>query len=141
MCNIIVNKFVSFYWILNSISIILKINFPKFHNLILLWLLLHFNIPLGKPLRLMNVEWKKELYFNDLQFNDFTLYFSFGICATTVAKLVLLQSFGRKYFSVKIANGRVFTTIKHKWKLLSAAGRTPKYELSHKPKILYMASF
>ena len=45
---------------------------------------------------------KVDLYFSDLHFNDFTLYFSFRIYSLKVAvKLVSLQPYGRKYLLLK----------------------------------------
>ena len=52
----------------------------------------------------------------------------FGFLQSTVpVKLVALQPYGRKYFSVKTTNASIFSTDSRKEKFFSAAGRIPKF--------------
>ena len=63
------------------------------------------------PLKERNIfYYKVDLYFDALCFNDFNLYFSFGFVQLTVdVKLVALQPYDRKYFSMKTANAHAFS--------------------------------
>ena len=58
---------------------------------------------------------KIDLYSNDLWFDIFNFYFSFKFLHLTVAvKLVPVQPYDRKYFSVKAANASLFSTANRK---------------------------
>ena len=63
--------------------------------------------------------------------------FGFVQLAVT-AKLVPLQPYDRKYFSMKTANTWVFSTANRQHKFLSAVSRTPKFGPSCKRKTLCM---
>ena len=68
------------------------------------------------PQKKINFKKKKiDLYFNDLWFDIFNFYFSFKFLHLTVAvKLVPVQPYDRKYFSVKAANASLFSTANRK---------------------------
>ena len=57
---------------------------------------------------------------------------------TAAVKLVSLQPYDRKYFSLKTAKARVLSTINGKQKVLSVASRTPKFGPSGRQETIYM---
>ena len=73
-------------------------------------------------------------------FNGNVIYFSLWVSTLSCSrKIGVTEPYSRKCLLVKTAKIHMFSTVNRKWNFLSAAGRTPRFGPSRKPKTLYTA--
>ena len=81
--------------------------------------------------------YKVDLYFSDLCFDGFNLYFSFLVSTVNLSRKIGATTAVWLYFSVKNANARIFWTVNCK-KTFSTVSRTSKFGASRNSQTPYM---